>query len=53
MDSQAANFEALRDRHTQLEKAIAAEMKHRPPDQFKLQEMKKEKLHIKEQLADL
>lgn len=51
MDSMASHIEALRDRHAAIEKEITAELKHRAPDQFKLQEMKKEKLHIKEQIA--
>lgn len=50
MDSMASHIEALRDRHATLEKEITAELKHRQPDQFHLQELKKEKLHIKEQI---
>lgn len=53
MDASTAHEEHLRDRHVQLEKEIAAEMKHRLPDSIHLQELKKEKLAIKSELAHL
>ena len=48
---QHAHASALAAKHAGLDARIAAELQRPSPDQFKLSQLKKEKLRIKEQLA--
>ncbi|MEO0879324.1 MAG: DUF465 domain-containing protein [Pseudomonadota bacterium] len=48
-----AHLETLSQRHQELEAAIASEMKHPSHDDIKLQEMKRLKLRIKDEIREL
>jgi hypothetical protein len=51
--SQQDRIEALKEKHAMLERAIDEET-HRPlPDQAAIHDLKKQKLHIKDQIAQL
>ncbi len=45
------NVSALDKKHHQLEQAILQEEKRPYPDQFKISQLKRQKLRIKDQLA--
>ena len=45
------NVESLDQKHHELEEAIIEEEQHAYPDQFKINELKKEKLRIKDEIA--
>lgn len=44
---------ALRDKHADLERAIVKETSHTLPDDYKVAEWKREKLRIKDTIAEL
>lgn len=48
-----AQMETLTKRHQELEAAIAAEVKHPAFDEFRVVELKRQKLRIKDQLEEL
>ncbi len=51
--SNKAHVQALVEKHANLEQIIAQELARPSPDQFKLTELKKRKLRIKEAIARL
>jgi hypothetical protein len=51
MEVSKASHQRLRARHEELEALINVEQKRPIPDSFRISEMKKEKLLIKEQLV--
>ena len=48
-----AHIETLNQRHEELEAAIASEIKHPRFNEFRVNELKREKLRIKDQLEEL
>ena len=51
--SQLDRIEALKEKHALLERAIDEES-HRPlPDQAAIQDLKRQKLHIKDEIVEL
>ena len=51
--SQEARVRELSERHKRLEAAIAAELKHPAGDDLRVQELKRKKLRIKDEIAQL
>ena len=51
--SQEARVRELSERHKRLEAAIAAELKHPAGDDLRVHELKRKKLRIKDELAQL
>ena len=47
----SAHVETLQQKHTTLESLIAQELRRPNPDQTRLAELKKQKLHIKDTLS--
>jgi hypothetical protein len=43
---------ALRSKHETLDQALAEEQQRPKPDELRIQELKKQKLHIKQQLEN-
>lgn len=48
-----AHLESLNRQHEELEYAIAMEVKHPSSDDLRINELKRKKLRIKDQLAEL
>ena len=48
-----AHMETLKERHQELETAISSEIKHPGYDEFRLVELKRQKLKIKDQMEEL
>lgn len=48
-----AHIETLNQRHEELEAAIATETKHPGFDEFRVNQLKRQKLRIKDQLEEL
>jgi len=48
---QTAHLKALKTKHSKLEQDIHSEMAHASCDDNRIERLKKEKLHIKEQIA--
>ncbi|MEM9168614.1 MAG: DUF465 domain-containing protein [Pseudomonadota bacterium] len=48
-----AHLETLAQRHVELETAIASELKHPAHDDIRLQELKRQKLKIKDEIETL
>jgi hypothetical protein len=48
-----ARIRELSERHKKLEQAIAAELKHPAGDDFRLHELKRKKLRLKDEIAQL
>ena len=48
-----AHMDTLSQRHQELEAAITAETKHPAYDEFRVTELKREKLRIKDQMEEL
>ena len=48
-----ARIRELSERHKRLESAIAAELKHPAGDDFRVHELKRKKLKIKDEIAQL
>ncbi|RKQ69624.1 hypothetical protein DES40_2427 [Litorimonas taeanensis] len=46
----SAHLEQLTSKHASLEQKIQNEMRSPLPDQFRISQLKKEKLHLKEEL---
>jgi len=51
--SQEARVRELSERHKRLEAAIAAELKHPAGDDLRVHELKRKKLRIKDEIAQL
>ncbi len=51
--SMEARIRELSERHKRLEAAIAAEMKHPAGDDVRIHELKRKKLRIKDEIAQL
>ena len=51
--SQGARVRELSERHKRLEAAIAAEQKHPAGDDLRIHELKRKKLRIKDEIAQL
>lgn len=49
--SDPSSLEALRDRHTELHMLIEEEQRRRIPDPVKLNELKRRKLKVKDEIA--
>ncbi|MEM8987161.1 MAG: DUF465 domain-containing protein [Pseudomonadota bacterium] len=49
----AARLENLDQRHTELEQAISNEMRHPGFDEFKVLELKRRKLRIRDEIEEL
>jgi len=47
----SAHLEQLNSKHADLETQIQTEMRHPMPDHLRLSELKKQKLHLKEQIT--
>ncbi len=47
------HLNALKQRHTELDALIAEEMAHPMPDDMKIQEYKKQKLAVKQEIEDV
>ncbi len=45
------NVEALRAEHQELERRIEEENDHPSPDEARIKELKRQKLHVKDQIA--
>jgi hypothetical protein len=48
-----ARIKELNDRHKRLDAAIAAEMKHPAGDDVRIHELKRKKLRLKDEIAQL
>lgn len=46
-----AHVRQLSLKHSDLEKEITSEMKQRNPDMFRISQLKKEKLHLKDKIS--
>jgi hypothetical protein len=51
--SQQDRIEALKEKHASLERAIDEESRRPLPDQAAIHDLKKQKLHIKDQIVQL
>ena len=49
----AEHVEALRDKHAALKKAVEEENQRPHPDEFRIAELKRQKLRIKDEIARL
>ncbi|WP_409433134.1 YdcH family protein [Litorimonas sp. RW-G-Af-16] len=49
----SARLETLHNRHSNLDSQIEQELRHPAPDNLRLAELKKQKLHLKETIAEL
>jgi len=46
-----AHVRQLNIRHSDIDKALLNEMKRTRPDEFRISQLKKEKLHLKDKIA--
>jgi hypothetical protein len=53
MEKLQKHLDALKKRHTELDAMIAEEMAHPMPDDIKIQEYKKQKLAIKQEIEEV
>ncbi|MDA7983881.1 MAG: YdcH family protein [Alphaproteobacteria bacterium] len=51
--SSEIRIESLRKKHSRLEEEIAAEMNRPHPDDLRLSDLKRRKLHLKEEIQSL
>ena len=47
------HIESLKDKHAELEQAIAIENNRPSPDEIRIQEMKRQKLRIKDEIEKM
>ena len=53
MEKLQKHLDALKKRHTELDTMIAEEMAHPMPDDIKIQEYKKQKLAVKQEIETI
>lgn len=47
----SSHIKELETKHSTIDDAIKTELKHPAPDMIRLQDLKKKKLHLKEQIS--